>query len=91
MTQEIVEVQIEGPLFFAKEDEERFFGWLYDLPAFHSVEGRGRILHVRLTVPVDVATVEQLLVICHRWKIDNASLTPLKAGDVADHVLWRSA
>ncbi|WP_051750047.1 hypothetical protein [Xanthomonas arboricola] len=90
MTREILEVQLEGPLFFAREDEERFFNWLYDLPAFLDVEGRGCVLHLRLTAPVDVDTVEQLLVICHRWKIDNAPLAPLKLGAVADHILWRA-
>ncbi len=84
----LIEIVLDGPVFFAQQDEEQFFGWLAALPAYAGVRGRGRQLHLELTLPVDPATVKSLLVICHRWEIDKAPLAPLKSEAVSWHVLW---
>ncbi|MBB5865895.1 hypothetical protein [Xanthomonas sp. 3058] len=86
-----IEIVLDGPVFFAQQDEEQFFSWLAALPAYAGVRGRGCQLHLELTWPVDPATVESLLVICHRWEIDKAPLAPLKSEAVSWHVVWAPA
>lgn len=83
-----MEVIIEGPHFFAQEDEDRFFQWIYSLPAYERVTGIGTKLHIALREPVDDDTVKQLLIICRRWLIDVVPLGTLKHPSNEKFALW---
>src|SRR5262245_1309896 len=84
-----MKVVIDGPWYFAQADEDRFFEWIYSLPAYKNVEGRGTKLHLTLGDPVDDETIKQLLVICRRWHIDISPLAPLRRRSNERFVLWR--
>ncbi|WP_145985409.1 hypothetical protein [Marilutibacter maris] len=86
----LMDISFDGPTFFAQEDENRFFNWIYALPAYEEIRGRGTMLDLKLCDPVDVDTTTQLLVIFRRWRIDVEPLLPLKTGEVAGHALWES-
>lgn len=83
-----MEISFEGPVFFAKEDEDRFFGWIYALPEYERIVGAGTTLHLHLRTPVDAGTVEQLLVIFRRWCIDTTPLQPLRSSETERLTLW---
>jgi hypothetical protein len=78
----------DGPTFFAPEDEDRFFGWLYSLPEYKRVVGVGTELELELSSPVSPSTVVQLLVLFRRWGMDPAALLPLRSAENGYHVLW---
>jgi len=83
-----MEVVIKGPTFFGAEDEERFFAWMYALPAYQQVIGSGRHLHIHLREPVDDETVRQLVTLCRRWCIDITPLRKLRRAGNERFILW---
>lgn len=83
-----MKIVFECPIFFAIEDEDRFFKWLYSLPAYENVVGSGSSLHLSLGDPVDSSTVEQLLIIFRRWCIEIDALLPLKSTETEECELW---
>ena len=83
-----MEISFEGPIFFSPADEDRFFNWLYSLSAFEKVVGSGTALHLHLREPIDLDTVQQLLILFRRWCVDIAPLLPLKSPSTARFTLW---
>lgn len=83
-----MEITIEGPVFFAQEDENRFFEWIYSLRAYDKVVGEGTDLRISLREPVDDESVRQLLVLCRRWCIDIQPLRQLRRPSNERLVLW---
>ena len=81
-------ITFNGPTFFASEDEDHFFGWIYSLPEYVQVVGAGRELDLELSSPVSDGTVLQLLVLFRRWCIDPTALLPLRSAATSDCVLW---
>ncbi len=81
-------ISFKGPTFFASEDEDQFFGWLYSLPEYKDIRGRGTTLDLELTHPVSADTVRQLLILFHRWCIDLGPLLPLRSPVTDSFVLW---
>ena len=77
-----------GPTFFAQADEDRFFGWLQQLPECQGIRGVGTDLEVALSAPVSADTVQQLLVLFRRWCLDPTPLLSLRSPETADLVLW---
>ena len=86
-----VVIIIKGPTFFVQEDEERFFAWMYALPAFEEVIGSGRNLHIYLREPVDDETVRQLVTLCRRWCIDISPIRKLRSPTNDTFILWDSS
>ncbi len=84
-------VSFQSPTFFAPADEDQFFGWLYSLPEYENVRGKGTVLDLHLASPVSADTVQQLLVVFHRWSIDPEPLLPLRSRETAHLALWDSA
>jgi hypothetical protein len=81
-------ISFEGPTFFAPEDEDQFFGWLYSLPEYKDILGTGTILDLELATPVSADTVRQLLVLFRRWCIDPKPLLSLRSPETDNFVLW---
>lgn len=83
-----MEIIFKGPTFFAQEDENHFFEWIYALPSYLNITGKGLDLHLELKEPVDKETVEQLLIIFRRWNVDVASLKSLRSEKNKGFILW---
>ena len=83
-----MEIIFEGPIFFAQEDENHFFEWLYSLPAYKEIVGSGVNLTLELNDPVDDDSILQLLIIFRRWCIDTNALFPLKRESNENLILW---
>ena len=83
-----MEVVIEGPTYYDKEDEAIFFACLYSLPDYKEVIGKGRKLHIQLKEPVTEKTIIQLLILCRRWRIDIAPLLKFRHSSNNDIGLW---
>jgi hypothetical protein len=81
-------ISFRSPTFFASEDEDQFFGWLYSLPEYKDVRGRLTTLDLELADPVSAGSVRQLLVVFRRWYIDPAPLLPLRSPETDSFVLW---
>lgn len=81
-------IAFEGPLFFAAQDEDQFFGWLYSVPEFKDIVGAGTTLNLELTPPVSAETVKQLLVVFRRWCIDPQALLCLRSPETDSFMLW---
>ena len=72
-------VKLDAPVFYGQSDEDHFFEWLRELPAFENVVGVGTQIHVALREPVDDETALGLLVLCDRWRIDMSPLQTLRS------------
>lgn len=81
-------ISFEGPTFFASEDEDQFFGWLYSLPEYKNITGTGSTLDLELASTVSTDTVRQLLILFRRWCIDVRPLLPLRSPETDNFVLW---
>ena len=81
-------ISFEGPTFFAPEDEDQFFGWLYSLPEYKKIVGTGTTLDLEMASPVSAATVRQLLVLFCRWCIGPSPLVSLRSAETDNFVLW---
>ncbi|MGH1379709.1 MAG: hypothetical protein ACRAU9_02150, partial [Shewanella xiamenensis] len=82
-----VQITVKGPSFWCQEDEDKFFEWIYSLPNYQSVTGRGLDLIIELNEPVSQSTINQLFVLFKRWELDFNSLAPLKNVNKS-HVAW---
>jgi hypothetical protein len=81
-------ISFEGPTFFAPEDEDQFFGWLYSLPEYKNIVGIGTTLELELASPVSADTVRQLVVLFRRWCIDPRPLISLRSAETDNFALW---
>jgi hypothetical protein len=84
-------ISFEGPVFFAQADEDQFFRWLSSLPEYQGIRGIGTVLELTLSAPTSPDTVQQLLVIFRRWRIDVAPLLPLRSRETSNLALWDTA
>lgn len=84
-------ISFESPTFFAPEDEDQFFGWLYSLPEYKNIVGAGTTLDLELASPVSADTVRQLLVVFCRWCIGPGPLMSLRTADTDTFALWDSS
>ncbi len=84
-------ITIEGPSFYHQEDENLFFGFIYDLPSFIEVRGHG----VELTITFEIEPTEEivlkLLVICRRWGINITPLRVFERKYKSECYLWENA
>ena len=81
-------ISFKGPIFFASEDENQFFGWLYSLREYKDIRGRGTTLDLELAHPVSTDTVRQLLIVFRRWHVDPTPLVHLRSPETDSFVLW---
>ena len=81
-------ISFEGPTFFAPEDEDHFFGWIYSLPEYSNIVGAGTTLDLELAPPVSADTVRQLLVLFCRWCIGPGPLMSLRSAETDNSPLW---
>ncbi|WP_198781125.1 MULTISPECIES: hypothetical protein [Shewanella] len=82
-----MKITVKGPSFWCQEDEDKFFEWIYSLPNYQSVTGRGLDLIIELNEPVSQSTINQLFVLFKRWELDFNSLAPLKNVSKS-HIAW---
>ncbi|WP_237739930.1 hypothetical protein [Rheinheimera nanhaiensis] len=82
-----VQITVKGPRFWCQEDEDKFFEWIYSLPNYQSVTGRGLDLIIELNEPVPQSTINQLFVLFKRWELDFNALAPLKNINKS-HIAW---
>lgn len=83
-----MEIAIEGPLFYAREDEDLFFSCIYGLPGFKQVRGQGTQLKIEIEEPVTDEAVMKLLVLCRRWSISVVPLLELRRKSNQATSLW---
>jgi len=83
-----VEIIIEGPSFYAQEDEDLFFSCIYGLPGFEQVRGQGTQLKIEISEPVTDEAIVKLLVLCRRWSIDVMPLLDLRRESNQTLSLW---
>uniref|UniRef100_Q0HUF2 Uncharacterized protein n=1 Tax=Shewanella sp. (strain MR-7) TaxID=60481 RepID=Q0HUF2_SHESR len=82
-----VQITVKGPRFWCQEDEDKFFEWIYSLPNYQSVTGRGLDLIIELNEPLPQSTINQLFVLFKRWELDFNALAPLKNINKS-HIAW---
>ncbi len=81
-------ISFEGPTFFAPEDEDHFFGWIYSLPEYKNIVGTGTTVDLELVAPVSADTVRQLLILFCRWCIGPDALISLRSAETDNFALW---
>ncbi|MBB3777470.1 hypothetical protein GGR60_001741 [Xanthomonas arboricola] len=81
-------ISFEGPTFFAPEDEDHFFSWIYSLSEYKKIIGTGTTLDLELASPVSADTVRQLLILFCRWRIGPSPLISLRSAETDHFVLW---
>lgn len=62
-----MKIVLEGPVFHGQEDENIFFGCIYNIPGFKTVTGIGKNLHIEFESEVSPEASEQIQVLCERW------------------------
>ncbi|MGL4835104.1 MAG: hypothetical protein ACRCXH_11880 [Shewanella sp.] len=82
-----MQITVKGPRFWCQEDEDKFFEWIYSLPNYQSVTGRGLDLIIELNEPVSQSTINQLFVLFKRWELDFNALAPLNNINKS-HIAW---
>lgn len=83
-----MEIIIEGPSFYAQEDEDLFFSGIYGLPGFEQVRGQGTQLKIEIAEPVKDEAIVKLVVLCRRWSIDVAPLLNFRRESNQALLLW---
>ncbi|MEN3158714.1 hypothetical protein ABC502_10055 [Alkalimonas sp. NCh-2] len=85
-----MEIIIEGPMFYAQEDEDLFFSCIYGLPGFEHVQGQGTLLKIEISEPVTDEAIVKLVILCRRWSIDIAPLLGLRRKSNQALPLWEA-
>tara|TARA_R110000782_G_scaffold65058_12_gene132496 strand:- start:5127 stop:5360 length:234 start_codon:yes stop_codon:yes gene_type:complete len=70
-------INFTGPTFYHQEDENVFFGWIYNLPGYVDIKGKGIELFLELDKDATEDTLNQLKAIFKRWDIKSCSLNEL--------------
>jgi hypothetical protein len=86
-------ITFEGPVFYCREDEDRFFAWLYSIRAYKDVKGAGFELRVTFrTSRLSRRDASELVSLFSRYDIDLRHLRPV-FGAVRDWLpeTWRTA
>ena len=79
-----MQIRFEGPTFFDPIDEDKFFEWIYSLPNYEKIIGKGIELELNLNEPIKQTTIDQIFIIFKRWDLDFSSLV----GFQADYAEW---
>lgn len=83
-----MEIIIEGPSFYAQEDEDLFFSCIYGLPGFEHVQGQGAQLKIEFSEPITDDAIVKLVILCRRWSIELAPLLGLRRESNQALSLW---
>ncbi len=83
-----MEITIQGPTFYASQDEELFFSCIYQLPGYQGVVGQGTDLQISFADPLSEETVMRLLVILRRWGVDIGPLKGYESRTKSKTTLW---
>ena len=60
-------IEIPGPVFKCKDDENIFFSRLSEIPGFDSATGKGENLYLTLSENTGETVLAELQEICNMW------------------------